>query len=128
MEPIMKRSSFSLRNVLFTDALTCLACGLLMLLGAGPLAALLHIPQGLLFYAGLSLLPCAALMGFAGSRTPRNTALVWLIVAGNALWALASLWLLLGDSIAPNALGTAFVALQAAVVAALTGLEIKGIA
>jgi hypothetical protein len=116
----------SLKNVLFVDAATCAACGALMAFGAGPLAAATAIPAALLFYAGLSLFPVAAFMAFAGARVERMPVLAWLAAGGNALWVLASFGILIGRAVVPNLLGELFVIGQAAVVAALALLEMKG--
>ena len=115
--------SGSLRKILFADALTCAACGVLMAGASGVLAELTRIPQGLLSYAGLSLFPIAAFMAFVAARATHSAPAVWLLVAGNAAWIAASVWLLFSGAIAPNLLGKLFIAAQAAVVLALTVLE-----
>lgn len=115
-----------LRNVLFLDALTCAACGTLLPLAAHPLADAFQLPPALLFFAGLVLLPIAAFMAFVGKFATHSAPAVWFIVGGNLAWIMASLWLLVGGAFAPNALGVAFVAAQAAVVAGLTLQEIRG--
>jgi hypothetical protein len=48
---------------------------------------------------------------------------MWLVVAGNGLWVVASLMLVLAGWIAPNPLGIAFIVAQALVVAVLAMLE-----
>ena len=48
----------SLRALLLIDAATCAAMGLALGLGARPIAALTGLPQPLLIWAGLALLPC----------------------------------------------------------------------
>jgi hypothetical protein len=115
-----------LRKVLFTDALTCMACGLAMVAGAGPLAALTNIPGELLSSAGLALFPIAAFIGWVGARASHSRAALAAVVAGNLAWSLASVWLMLGSVIAPTALGHGFIGMQAAVVLVLTALELKG--
>lgn len=115
-----------LRGVLGLDAATCVLMGGLLVLAAAPLAALLALPPALLFWAGVILFPCAALMaGTAAMRRPPAW-LVWLVIAGNAAWVFASLGLLV--VLAPNALGVAFVLVQAAVVLVLLRLEWRGLA
>ncbi len=116
----------SLRNVLFVDAATCAGCGALMALASEHLASATHIPPALLFYAGMSLFPIAGFMAFVASRAARSVPAVSFIAVGNVLWVAASLWLLVGGAIAPNGLGVAFIAVQAAAVAALTALEVRG--
>lgn len=98
-----------------------------MSMGAGPLAELTGIPAVLLLYAGLALFPVALVMAAVGTRA-LSARPVWLIVVGNAVWVAGSIWLLLGGVIAPNALGSLYIAAQALVVAALTWLEARGAA
>ena len=59
-------------------------------------------------------------MAFVGRFAAHSAPAVWFIAGGNLAWIMASLWLLVGGAFAPNALGGAFVAAQAAVVAGLT--------
>ena len=117
----------TLRRILFLDALTCLGCGALMSLASGPLGTLLSLPAGLLLYAGLSLLPIAAFMGFVGARATQSALAVWLVVLGNALWVFASIGLLVSDAVSPNLLGKLFIGGQAAVVLLLTVLEAENV-
>ena len=112
-----------LRQVLLADAATCLAAGALMTLANGPIAGITAIPQGLLLYAGLILFPIAAFMLFTATRATMHPAAIALIVAGNAAWVAASVWLMLGGVVTPNGWGQAFIGAQAAVVALLTLLE-----
>lgn len=122
----MQLPSF-LRRVLWLDAATCLATGALMTIAAAPLATLLHLPQGLLFFAGASLFPVAAFIAFVASRHVIPSAGVWLVIIGNALWTMASLALLTDQRITPNAMGIAFILVQATAVAILAELEYAGL-
>lgn len=112
-----------LRKLIFFDGATCAVLGIGLAAGASPVAALTAIPAGLLFYAGLALLPIAAFMFWAATRARLSAAAVWLIIAGNALWVAGSLWLAFSGWIAPNALGLAFILMQAVAVAVLAALE-----
>jgi hypothetical protein len=118
---------FAIRRVLFIDAATCLVMGAVLLAAAGALASLLALPDLLLRYAGLSLLPIAAFMAWVATRSPLPRAGAWLVVAGNVLWVAASIGLLLGAWVSPNALGYGFVLAQAACVALLAALEYAGL-
>jgi hypothetical protein len=109
------------RLALAIDAATCAAMGALLAFFSAPLAGLLGLPAALLFYAGVALFPCAALMLMAR----RSRALAWLVVAGNAAWIAGSVVVLLVTS--PTALGYAFVIAQAAAVAVLAELEYMAI-
>lgn len=119
----LSASRLSLRNLLLADAATCAAMGLALASGAAPLAALTGLPAALLSYAGLALLPIAAVMLLVALRPALQPAGTWLVIAGNAAWVAASLALLLSGWVAPTATGTAFVVVQALAVAVLAKLE-----
>jgi hypothetical protein len=118
-----------LRRVLFLDATTCFAMGLLLTLAARFLSALLGLPESFVFWAGIALFPCAVLMALAGcvgSDASPPAWLVWLIILGNLGWIIASaltitLWF------SPTTIGIVFVAFQAIAVAGLAGLEYYGL-
>lgn len=122
MMPINSSSS-PLRTLLLLDAATCTGMGAILTLAAAPLAAWTAIPASLLFYAGAVLFPVAVFMGMVAMRALANRTAVWLVVAGNGLWVAASLGLLVGGWIAPNALGQAFIVAQALAVALFAVLE-----
>jgi hypothetical protein len=121
------RAGWSLRQVLAIDAATCLAMGLLLMALSEPLAAWLALPASLLFGAGVLLLPCAVLMAIGAAMRRPAPALVWLVIAGNAAWVLAS-GLVAFALFEPNMLGLAFVVAQAAVVVVLLVLERQALA
>ena len=116
-----------LRRVLLADALSSSVMGLLLALLAGPLARWFGLPAGLLREVGIVLLVFAAFVAALGLRRASPRLLVWLVIAGNALWALDSVLLLVSGWVAPTALGGAFVVAQALVVAALAELEYTGL-
>jgi len=96
-----------------------------MALGADLLASLLGLPTMLLTEAGLFLLPYAAFVGWMGTRDRLPEMLVWLVIIGNAAWALASIGVLIW--LAPTALGYAFVIGQALVVGLFAELQYIGL-
>jgi len=114
-----------LRTVLTVDAITCLAMGALLVAAAGPLATLLDLPAALLLEAGLLLFPSAAFMLWAARHTDRLEwpvrAVTWL----NLGWTAASFAVI--ALLTPNALGIAFVTVQALAVAGLAALEFHGL-
>lgn len=116
------RPALSLRFVLNLDAVTCLAMGAVLVASAGEIAGLTGIPAPLLFYAGLSLIPLAAVIA-AVARWMENSPAVWLVILGNAAWVVGSLALVAGV-ISPNLLGVAFILVQAGAVGVLTWLEV----
>ena len=113
-----------LRFALLGDAAASGATGLLLAAGAGALASLLGLPEGLLRVAGLVLLPYAAFVAWIGARkegVPRNA--VRAVVAINLLWALDSALLLALGPVSPNGLGVAFVLAQALVVLGFAAMQ-----
>lgn len=112
----------ALRAILAVDGATCVAMGASLVVAAAALAPWLGLPEPLLWWAGLVLFPSAALMlGAAAARRPPPW-LVRIVVAGNAAWVLASLFVAFGP-FEPTAPGRALVLVQAAVVAVLMVLE-----
>ena len=114
-----------LRRVLALDSLSCVAMGLLMSLGAAPLAPLLGLPEPLLRIAGLLLLPLAAFIFWLATRPVPPRALVWIVIVGNLGWTAESFAAI--GQYQPNALGTFFVAAQALAVLGLAGLDYLGL-
>lgn len=119
----MTAPKITLRGILAFDAATCLAMGLLCAVGAGWLQDLLAIQTGVLRGAGVALLGCAAFIGWIASRAQPPRALVWLVIAGNVLWAVESAISLMSGWLQPNGLGMAFVIAQAAAVALIAEVE-----
>ncbi|MGG5885554.1 hypothetical protein ACLF3G_00330 [Falsiroseomonas sp. HC035] len=103
-----------LRLALLGDAAACAACGLVLAAGAGALAGPLGLPEPLLRWVGLGLLPWAAFVGLTGWAASPWQRAAWAIVALNALWVLDSLLLAAGAfGLAPTGLGIAFILAQA---------------
>jgi hypothetical protein len=112
-----------MRITLLLDAVASGATALLVLAVTGILADLLALPATLLQGAGLVLLPYVAFVAYLGLRAHAPRGAVWVVIAANAVWAAASLLLLVSGWVAPNALGYAFVIAQALVVAAFGELQ-----
>ena len=120
---MIPRSLLTLRKLLLIDAGTCTTMAALLTLGSGQVGQLTQLPPVLLLYVGLGLFPIAAFMAIVALRPVVNSAATWLIIVGNALWVAGSFLLLASGWIAPNQLGTVFIAAQAVVVALLARLE-----
>jgi hypothetical protein len=118
-----RQSSPLLRQALLADAAICAAAGLLMLPGAGFLASLFGLPEALLRSVGLALIPYAAFVAYTATRRPIPLGAVWAVILLNALWAGASIILLLGGWLTPNTLGTGLVLFQALVVAGFAAVQ-----
>lgn len=126
--PTLRTTSarLGLAAVLIFDAFTCAAMGVGLLVLTPFLAAMLGLSTALVAWAGVLLIPCAALMVVAGLQRPPFPALVLLIVVGNVAWAAASGYVAFAlDGITD--LGRIVVIAQAVVVLALAWLEWRGL-
>lgn len=116
-----------LRRFLLADAAISGATGVLMLAGAGVLAAWLGLPEALMRWAGLVLIPFAlGVLLVARAHVPSRPR-VLTVIALNLAWAIASVLLLAAGWIQPTALGIAFVLFQAVVVAGFAELQYAGL-
>lgn len=112
-----------LRNTLYADAATGAGAAALTIAGSGFLAGLLDLPAGLIFWAGVALLPIVAFL-LAMARRP-EVPRAWLreIVLINWAWVAASVGILAFGLVQPNLLGVLFVSAQAAAVALFATLQ-----
>ena len=116
-----------LKRVLLFDAATCAAMGLLLAFGAGLLARILAIDIVLLRETGIFLVAFALFVLWAAGRLARSAVPAEIVVATNIAWVIASILFVIGPWAAPNLLGTAFVAAQAAAVAGIAALQGLGL-
>jgi hypothetical protein len=116
-----------IRKVLFADAAISGATGVMMTLGAGLLTGFLGLSENLLFWAGLGLLPFAALVAAVGNKQHPAKGGVWTIVLINIAWVIASVAILVFGLVSPTIFGTVFVVAQAIVVGVLAELQIIGV-
>jgi hypothetical protein len=123
----MIQPSLLLRRALLADAIFSGVSAILLTLGASVLASLLNLPEALLRETGLFLVAYTALVGWLGTRQSLPRPLVWMVVAGNAGWALASIALLFSGWVTPNLLGEAAVAMQAIAVGVFAELQYVGL-
>ncbi len=121
----MIQSSSLLRNVLIVDAAFSGASGVALAGLAQPLSAMSGLPYGLILGAGVFLMPYAIVIGSLGLCSMLPPAVVWFVVAGNALWVVESLVTLAQTS--PTAFGVAAVGAQAVVVAAIAAAQAIGL-
>ena len=85
-----------LRRALLADAALSATMGLLIFGGASFLADLLVLPEPLLRYAGLGLIPYAAFVAYVATREHLNRTAVWAVIVLNVLWVLESILLMSG--------------------------------
>ncbi|GAA5047340.1 CHASE2 domain-containing sensor protein [Thermocatellispora tengchongensis] len=116
-----------LTRVLWLDTIATGGFAIILAAAAAPLADLLALPEPLLRWAGIALLPYAAVLGYLAGRRTRPRAAIWTLIAVNALWAIDSIALLFTGWVDPNPLGTAFVVVQALAVAAIAELQYMGL-
>lgn len=119
------KAGMTIQDIMKLDAITCVSAGVLMIAAAAPIAALTELPQPLLFWAGMALLPVAVLFFAMSQMAPMPKLLLKIAVVGNIIWVAASVGVLLAT--AANGLGAAFVLAQAAVVALLAMLEARSL-
>jgi hypothetical protein len=114
-----------LRRVLLADGAVSGAAGVVMIVGGGFLAPITNLPQPLLTYAGVLLLPwMIALIALARmANVPR--AGVQAVIAVNALWVLGSIAVLFLN--APTLFGYAFVIAQAVAVGLFAELQMMAL-
>jgi hypothetical protein len=94
-----------------------------MLAGASPLADLLDLPAALLAGAGAVLAPYVGYLLWLATREAIPRTGVLLAIGANILWALGCVALLAGGWIESNALGAAFVLVQAVAVLVFADLQ-----
>jgi hypothetical protein len=112
-----------LRYVLWADAISCLACGLLQVAFTGYLSQHLGLPSVLLAGTGDFLLLYGASVAFLATRTQVSGAIIWLLIVGNFSWGLACVGLLLANDVHPTSLGKGYVVVQALTVLILARLQ-----
>ena len=123
----MINPSVLLRRAILADTLFSGVSAVLLSFGAGALAPLLNLPEALLRETGLFLIAYTALVGWLGTQQSMPKMLVWIVVAGNAAWTVASIALLFSGAVTPNLFGEAAVALQAIAVGAFAELQYVGL-
>jgi|HubBroStandDraft_5_1064220.scaffolds.fasta_scaffold91153_1 hypothetical protein len=112
-----------LRYVLMIDAISCLASGIFQLAFTGFLSEHLNLPPTLLSATGEFLLVYGAAVAFLATRTQVPRSIIWLLVAGNCAWGLASFAILMGNDLHPAVLGKGYVAVQGLSVLILATLQ-----
>ncbi|MCO6389481.1 hypothetical protein GTW25_00360 [Aliihoeflea aestuarii] len=112
-----------LRRVLQADAAMGVAAAVPTIFAAGYLSTLLSLPEGLIFWAGIALLPIAAFLVVMARKPVIPVGWLREIVLINGAWVVASFALLLSRLVEPNLLGTAFIVAQALAVAGFATLQ-----
>ena len=116
-----------LRRALAIDAIASAGTALLSIVAGAPLSRLLEVPETLLRGAGFALIPFGAFVLWTATREHAPRAAIGTIIGLNAAWVAASLWLVFGSAISPNAFGIAFIVVQAIAVALFAEFQYMGL-
>lgn len=116
-----------LSRVMWLDAASCAATGLVQLGFADAMARLTGLPATLLLGTGVFLLVYAALAAAMAARAEPPRTLIGLVVLGNFGWAAACAALLASGLFAVTALGMAWVIAQAVTVVLLAEAQWMGL-
>ena len=116
-----------LPRVMWADAASCAATGVLQVAFTGALARLTGLPAPLLMGTGVFLLGYAVAAAWMASRATPPRLLTGLVVAGNFGWALACITLLVSGIFPVTEIGTAWVLAQALCVVVLAELQWTGL-
>jgi hypothetical protein len=122
-----RRSPVPLRLALRLDAAVTGANGAAYLLAASLLQDLLGVPSGTLRGLGGFLLAYAAAVALVAARPVVSAVGTLAIVAANALWAAGSIAAVAAGAFDLTGIGTAWVLLQAAVVAGFAAVQLTAL-
>ncbi len=120
-------SSRWLQWALAADALLGLLIAVAHLGGGHALAQVLALPPALLSGTGLFLLAWGALLAWLARQPQPVAGWIVAVVDANLLWGLASLGLLLTDTLAANAWGNAYLVINAVSTLAFATLQWLGL-
>jgi hypothetical protein len=113
-----------LRWALGLDAIVSGANGVVYLAAGGVLDSALGLSATLLRPLGVFLLVYAAALALVASRPAINVPAVWVVIVGNAAWAVASLVGLAAEWLSPTVVGGVWIVLQALAVAAFAVFQL----
>lgn len=116
-----------LRRVLWLDAATGVATGLLQFGFADALAPLLGLPANLLSWSGAALGVFVLFIAWIATRKNIPAGAVWLLIGANGLWVLGCLGLLASSLVAPSVFGVSFLITQVITVGLFVELEWIGV-
>ncbi len=125
--PSFFASPHFLRRVLWVDAASGVATGLLQFGFADALAPLLGLPAELLLWSSYTLAAFVLGISWIATRSTSPAGGVWLLIVCNALWVLGCLGLLTSGLVAPTAFGVSFLITQAVTVGVFVELEWIGV-
>lgn len=125
--PKNNTAMLTLRNVLLINAVSSGATGLLLVLFSDFFAGLFGIESVSPFLeTGIFLLAFAGFVFYEGRRSQINASRIRLIIVLDSLWVVASILLLALQPVAISWIGNLFIAAVALWVAAMAGLQFRG--
>ncbi len=124
---VTRARSSRLKRTLLADAVVVAVAGLLLMVGARPLGALLGLSAAPLRLVGLGLIPYAAFVTYVGTRERIPRLLAWMVIGCNLVWVIGCLLLLGGGWLEPTAPGLALYVAQVVAVALFAWLEYAGL-
>lgn len=116
-----------LRRVLWADAASGIATGVLQIAFADALAPLLGLPADLLLWSSYILAGFVLLISWTATRRTIPAGAVWVVIGCNALWVMGCAALLVSSQIAPTGFGIAFLIVNAVTVGVFLELEWIGV-
>ena len=116
-----------LKFALIADAAVSGAVAALQLAAPDGLSQFLLLPRSLLIETGIFLVAYTVLLVVLARSSVVWTALIGLVVIGNASWAAGCVAALVSGLLLPNMFGTAFVMVQAVAVLVFAVLEFRGL-
>ncbi len=116
-----------LRFALRLDAAGSSLVGALTLIGKSSVATWLGASAATTSAAGLFMLSYGLTIGWFSTKPRIDTRWVWVVIAGNSLWMVASLLLAGSDWIQPSTPGIVLLVGQALAVAVFAGLQYVGL-
>jgi hypothetical protein len=112
-----------LRYVLWADAISCLACGILQVTLTDFLDLHFGLPHALLTGTGFFLLLYGAIVAFLAARPRVSRAIVALLIFGNIAWAVLAIGILLEGDTGITLLGKSYIVAQSVAVLVLAQLQ-----
>jgi len=126
-EIVSPASSRLLRQALWVDVALSGASALMLVALPGLLARLTLLPQPLLLHAGQFLIAWTIALVWVLRRPLPNPLAVWAVIALNLIWALECALLMVGDWVAPNLLGEAYLLVHVLSVSACAVAQFIGL-
>lgn len=117
-------NQLSLRTILLIDGSVSGAMGLVFIAGAGILDGVFDLPAAFFRGVGVVLLPWFVLLAIIATRRVVNRLAVRFVIAINLGWVAASILLPFTGWVEPNALGVAFIIVQAMAVVVFALVQI----